>query len=54
MTSLWDDLLGILREPFVKSLSISDLALITLIVMLAAAFWVFVLNHIRLAAAEVL
>jgi hypothetical protein len=50
---LWDDITAILTAPFVGQVDLVHLFLIVGLVLLFAAAWVFILNHIRLAAAEV-
>jgi hypothetical protein len=53
MRKLWDDILAILRAPFVGELDSLHLFLIVGLVLIFAAAWVFILRHVRLAATEV-
>lgn len=53
MMQLWDDIVAILKAPFVGQLDLIHLFLIVGLVLLFAAAWVFILNHIRLAAEAV-
>jgi hypothetical protein len=54
MTKLWSDIRDILTAPFVGELDITHLFLLVGLVLLALVIWGFILNHIRMAAAEVL
>lgn len=53
MKKLWDDIVAILKAPFVGQLDLTHLFLLVGVVLIFAAAWVFILNHIRLAASEV-
>lgn len=53
MGQLWSDILAMLKAPFVGSLDIRHLFLLVGVVLIFVVAWVFILNHIRLAAAEV-
>jgi len=52
MGSIWKDIGDILSAPFVGSLDIKHLFLLVGLVIVFAVAWVFILNHIRLAASE--
>jgi hypothetical protein len=53
MQALWEDITGILTAPFTQPLNLKTLFLIVGLVLIFAGAWFFILNHIRLAAAEV-
>jgi hypothetical protein len=53
MKKLFDDVTAILKAPFVGQLDLLHLFLIVGLVLIFAGAWVFILNHIKLAAAEV-
>lgn len=52
MQKLWDDMVAILKAPFVGELDLIHLFLIVGFVIIAAAAWALILNHVRIAAAE--
>jgi len=52
MKKLFDDIVAILKAPFVGELDAIHLFLLVGIVLIFSAAWVFILTHIRLAAAE--
>lgn len=52
MQSLWDDLMSILAAPFVGDLDLKHLFLLVGVVLLFIAAWTLILNHVRLAAME--
>lgn len=54
MQNLINDLTGFLRAPFSGPIDLKHLFLIVGLVMIFAAAWVFILNHVKLAAAEVI
>jgi hypothetical protein len=54
MGQIWSDILATLRAPFVGSLDLEHLFLLVGIVLIFVAAWVLILNHVRLAAAEIL
>lgn len=49
---IWNDILDLLTAPFVGQLDLAHLFLLVGVVILFALIWVFILNHIRLAAME--
>lgn len=49
-----DDIRDIVRAPFVGSLDLKHLFLLVGLVLVFAAAWVFILEHIRTAALEVI
>lgn len=53
MKKLIDDVTAILKAPFVGQLDLLHLFLIVGLVLIFAGAWVFMLNHIKLAASEV-
>lgn len=53
MRKLFDDVMAILKAPFVGQLDLLHLFLIVGLVLIFAAAWFFILNHIKLAASEV-
>jgi hypothetical protein len=53
MRKLYDDIVAMLRAPFVGQLDLLHLFLIVGLVLIFAAAWFFILNHIKIAAAEV-
>jgi len=54
MKTLIDDVTAILKAPFVGELDLPHLFLLVGLVLIFATAWVFILGHIKLAAAEVL
>jgi hypothetical protein len=54
MQNLINDIVAIVKAPFIGELDLTHLFLIVGVVIIFAAAWVFILNHIKLAAAEVL
>lgn len=54
MQTLIDDVVNILKAPFVGQLDLLHLFLIVGLVLIFAIAWVFILRHIKLAATEVL
>lgn len=46
-------MVALLKAPFVGQLDLLHLFLIVGLVLIFAAAWVFILNHIRLAASEI-
>lgn len=53
MKKLLDDVMGILKAPFVGQLDLSHLFLIVGVVIIFAGAWFMILRHVRLAASEV-
>lgn len=53
MQQLAADIGAILKAPFVGQLDLIHLFLIVGLVLIFAASWVFILNHIRIAAEAV-
>jgi len=53
MRQLWDDIVKILKAPFVGQLDLIHLFLLVGLVLIFATAWVFILRHIKLAATEV-
>ena len=53
MRKLIDDAKAMLTAPFVGQLDLLHLFMIVGLVLIFAAAWVFILNHIKLAASEV-
>lgn len=53
MKKLFDDVLAILKAPFVGQLDALHLFLVVGVVLIFAAAWFFILGHIKLAASEV-
>lgn len=53
MGKLWKDIVAIVRAPFIGELDLWHLFLLVGLVIIFAAVWAMLLNHIRLAAAEV-
>jgi hypothetical protein len=54
MQSLIYDVQAILKAPFSGKLDMLHLFLIVGLVIIFAAAWVFILNHVKMAAAEVI
>ena len=54
MQQVWNDILAMLQAPFVGSLDLLHLFLLVGLVLLFAAAWALILNHVRLAAVEIL
>lgn len=54
MKALWDDITDMLKAPFVGDLDLVHLFLLTGVVLLFIAAWVLIINHVKLAATEVL
>lgn len=54
MQNLINDVMAILKAPFTGKLDMLHLFLIVGLVLIFAAAWAFILNHIRMAATEVL
>lgn len=52
MGKLISDVFAILKAPFVGELDLLHLFLIVGVVLIFAIAWVFILGHIRMAAAE--
>lgn len=52
MQQVWDDITGTLKAPFVGSLDLVHLFFLVGLVIVFAALWALILNHVRLAAAE--
>lgn len=53
MQNLINDVTAVLKAPFTGKLDLLHLFLIVGLVIIFAAAWVFILNHVKLAAAEV-
>ena len=53
MMQVWDDILAMLKTPFVGDLDIWHLFLLIGLVLFFVAVWVLILNHVRLASVEV-
>lgn len=51
---LFSDISDMLKAPFVGNLDLRHLFLLIGVVLLMIAAWALILNHVRLAAAEVL
>lgn len=51
MQQVWSDILAMLKTPFVGDLDVTHLFILVGVVLVFIAAWVFILNHIRLAAA---
>ena len=54
MGQIWSDILAMLKAPFVGSLDLAHLFLLVGVVLVFVALWVLILNHVRLAAMEVI
>lgn len=52
MKKLWSEIQDILKAPFVGTLDLGHLFLLVGVVLLFAALWGLILNHVRLAAME--
>lgn len=50
---LWNDIVAMLKAPFVGDLDLTHLFLLIGVVLLFIAAWVLILNHVRLAASEI-
>lgn len=53
MKQLYDDIVAILKAPFVGQLDLLHLFLLVGLVLIFAAAWAFILNHIKIAGMEV-
>jgi len=53
MRKLWDDVMGILKVPFVGQLDLISLFLVTGVVIVFAGLWFIMLHHMRSLASEV-
>lgn len=53
MQKLIDDIVAILKAPFVGQLDLLHLFLIVGVVLIFAGAWFFILNHVKLAGMEV-
>lgn len=53
MLQLWNDIVAILKAPFVGNLDLIQLFLVVGAILIIAAAWVFILNHVRMAAEEI-
>lgn len=53
MKKLFDDILGILKAPFVGELDLIQLFLVTGVVIVFAGLWFIMLHHMRHIASEV-
>jgi len=53
MGQLWTDIVNLIKAPFVGDLDLWQLFMVVGAVIIFAALWVFILNHIRLAGMEV-
>ena len=53
MQKLVNDVLAILKAPLVNQLDITHLFLLTGLILVFIAAWIMILQHVRLAAAEV-
>ena len=53
MAQLWNDILATLKAPFVGDLDLLHLFLLVGLVLIFAAAWALVLNHVRYAASEI-
>lgn len=49
---VWNNIVDMLKAPFVGELDLFHLFLLVGAVLLFIALWVLILNHVRLAAAE--
>lgn len=54
MSKLWDDITAILKAPFIGEVDTVHLFLIVGLILIFTAAWVFILNHIRIAASEII
>ena len=52
MVQVWDDLLAMLKAPFIGDVDIWHLFLLIGLVLFFIAVWVMILNHVRLASVE--
>lgn len=52
MKNLWDDIVNILKAPFVGDLDLIHLFLLVGVILVFIGAWVMILRHIRLAAME--
>lgn len=52
MEKLLNEITGTLKAPFVGSLDLVHLFFLVGLVLVFAALWALILNHVRLAAAE--
>jgi hypothetical protein len=53
MNEIFGDIVAILKAPFSGELDLLHLFLIVGLVIIFAAAWVFILNHVRMAAADI-
>ncbi len=53
MSDIWNSIVNILKAPFVGNLDLVHLFVLVGIVLIFIAVWMLVLNHVRIAAAEV-
>ena len=54
MLNIWNDILGMLQAPFVGPIDLAHLFLIVGVVLIFIFLWIMIVNHVRLAAHEVL
>jgi hypothetical protein len=52
MRKLWDDTVAFLKAPFVGQLDLVHLFLLVGIVLVFAAAWALILNHIKIAGTQ--
>lgn len=52
MEQVWNEITGTLKAPFVGSLDIVHLFFLVGLVIVFAALWALILNHVRAAAME--
>ncbi len=52
MQDFWDGLTSILSAPFVGDLDLMHLFVLVGVVLIMIAAWVLILNHVKLAAME--
>lgn len=53
MRKLWEDIVGLLKAPFVGQLDLIQLFLLTGLVIVFAGLWFIMLHHMRVAASEI-
>ena len=53
MLAIWNDILAMLKAPFVGTLDLTHIFLLVGVVLIFAALWALILNHIATAAQEI-
>lgn len=51
--AIWDDIIAMLKAPFVGPLDLEDLFVIVGAVLIFIMIWTMILYHIRIAAEEI-